>query len=78
MSQGDTWRIEGVREAVASGETKLVASGDAGTEIELEARLPPREREILLAGGMLKYLQTGGQNPINIVHTPTTLRRVES
>ncbi len=38
-----------------------------GREIELEARLLPREREILLAGGMLKYLRAGGQERIGIV-----------
>jgi aconitate hydratase len=57
VSQGDTWRIEGVREAVAAGETKLVAKSDAEREIELETRLLPREREILLAGGTLKFLR---------------------
>jgi aconitate hydratase len=57
VSQGDTWRIEGVRETIAHRETRLAAKSDAGSEIELEARLLPREREILLAGGMLNYLR---------------------
>jgi aconitate hydratase len=57
VSQGDTWRIEGVREKIATRETRLAAKSDAGREIELEARLLPREREILLAGGMLKHLR---------------------
>ena len=59
VSQGDVWKIEGVRAAIAAGETKLVARSEAGGEIELEARLLPREREILLAGGTLKYLRAG-------------------
>ena len=67
MNQGDTWKIESAREAVASGETKLVAKSGGETELELQARLLPRERKILLAGGMLKYLQAGGQDPINVV-----------
>jgi aconitate hydratase len=67
LDQGDTWKIEGVREAVASGETKLVARSEAGEEISLEARLLPREREVLLAGGMLKHLREGGQERIGIV-----------
>jgi aconitate hydratase len=66
VSQGDAWKIEGVREAVASGETELVAKSDAGSEIPLEARLLPREREVLLAGGMLKHLREGGQERIGI------------
>jgi aconitate hydratase len=60
IRQGDTWRIEGVREAVAAGKSTLSASRDDGTEIGLEIRLSPREREVLLAGGMLKYLRAGG------------------
>jgi aconitate hydratase len=67
VSQGDTWKIESAREVVASGETKLVARGDAGTEIELESWHLPREREILLAGGVLKYLQAGGQERTGVV-----------
>jgi aconitate hydratase len=69
VSQGDTWKVESAREVIASGETKLVAKGDAGREIELEARLLSCEREILLAGGMLKYLRTGGQERIGVVES---------
>jgi aconitate hydratase len=67
VNQGDAWKIEGVREVVEGGETGLVVKGDAGGEIKLEARLLPREREILLAGGMLKYLRESGQRPIGVV-----------
>ncbi len=34
-----------------------MAKGDSGEEIRLETRLLSREREILLAGGTLKYLR---------------------
>jgi aconitate hydratase len=55
---GDVWKIGNVREAVSSGETELVAKSDSGgQEIRLEARLLPRERGVLLAGGKLKYLR---------------------
>jgi aconitate hydratase len=57
VRQGDLWRIEGVREAVAAGEPILTASTNDGTEIGLEIRLSPREREVLLAGGTLKSLR---------------------
>ena len=57
VKEGDAWKIENVREAVSSGETELVAKSDSGgEEIRLEARLLTREREVLLAGGKLKYL----------------------
>ena len=57
VSQGDTWKIEGVRELIAAGEQTLVVNTDDGTKIELEIRLSPREREVLLAGGTLKFLR---------------------
>ena len=60
MSQGETWRIESVREVVSAQEPILAAKSDAEREIELEARLA-RECEILVAGGTLKYLRRGGQ-----------------
>ena len=66
-SQGDEWRIEGVREAIGSREIKLVAANAEGEQVPLEARLLSREREVLLAGGMLKYLREGGQERIGIV-----------
>lgn len=57
VSRGDGWKISGVREALSAGETRLAVESDAGAEIQLEARLLPRERVVLLAGGMLKYLR---------------------
>ena len=57
VSQGDAWRIEGVREAVAAGGSALTASSNDEMEIGLEIRLSPREREVLLAGGILKLLR---------------------
>jgi aconitate hydratase len=57
VSRGDTWKIEGVRELIAAGEQTLVVNTDDGTKIELEIRLSPREREVLLAGGTLKFLR---------------------
>jgi hypothetical protein len=56
-----------VRETIANREMRLVAKSDAGSEIELEARLLPREREILLSGGMLKHLRAGGRERISVV-----------
>jgi aconitate hydratase len=67
VSQGDMWRIEGVREAVAAGESILTASSNGETEIGLEIRLSPGEREVLLTGGMLKYLRAGGREQIGAV-----------
>jgi aconitate hydratase len=57
VSRGDTWKIEGVREPIAAGEQTLVVNTNDGTKIELEIRLSPREREVLMAGGTLKFLR---------------------
>jgi hypothetical protein len=55
-----------VREAVATGKSQLSASNENG-EIGLEVRLSPRERRILLAGGVLKYLRGGGEAATGVV-----------
>ena len=52
---GDEWKIKDVRKAVTAGEQTLAVNTDDGTEISLEIRLSPREREVLLAGGTLKF-----------------------
>jgi aconitate hydratase len=67
VSQGDSWRIGGVREAVAAGKSILTASRDDGMEIDLEIKLSPHEREVLLAGGMIKNLGAGGHERIGVV-----------
>jgi aconitate hydratase len=58
VSQGDTLKIEGVREAIAAGGQTLVVNTDDVTKISLEIRLSPREREVLLAGGTLNFLRS--------------------
>ena len=39
----------------------MAKSDFGGKEMRFEAQLLPREREVLLAGGKLKYLREGGQ-----------------
>ena len=58
--QGDTWRIEGVRDAVAAGREELTAQTDGGATIALRVALSRREREILLAGGLRNLVREGG------------------
>ena len=55
--QGQEWRIDGVAEAVRAGRTELVAKTPAGP-IRLEARLTERERNILVAGGLVAWART--------------------
>jgi len=49
VAEGDEWRITGVRAAVEAGTTRL------GGPVPLELRLTAREREILLAGGLVAH-----------------------
>jgi aconitate hydratase len=49
VEQGDHWRIRGIRAAVEAGGTELEGP------VRLELRLAPREREILLAGGLVAH-----------------------
>jgi aconitate hydratase len=57
VNQGDMWKIEGVREAITADEQALTANSNDGEEIKLDIKLSPREREVLLAGGTLKFLR---------------------
>jgi aconitate hydratase len=52
VEQGDRWLIPDVRSTVESGGTALRGP------VELEARLTAREREILLAGGLIAHTRS--------------------
>ena len=58
--EGDTWRIAGVRETIEAGGADLVAEVDGGGAIALRAVLSPREREVLLAGGLRALIRARG------------------
>jgi aconitate hydratase len=57
VAVGDTWRIEGAREAVERG-AEEVAADASGRRISLRVTLSPGEREMLLAGGLLALLRS--------------------
>jgi hypothetical protein len=52
--QGDEWTLPGVLDAVRSGRSELEARTSAGA-VPLELALTAREREILLAGGLVAH-----------------------
>jgi aconitate hydratase len=52
VAQGDAWSIDGARATVEAGDEDLVARVEGGGEIAVRAVLSPREREVLLAGGL--------------------------
>ena len=51
-------RFEGVREAVASGQSVNATVGETGRAISLTCDLSEREREIVLAGGRLNRIRS--------------------
>jgi aconitate hydratase len=55
---GQTWRISGLRE-IAEGEDEVPAEIEGGGQITLTHDLLPREREIVVAGGLIRYLSEG-------------------
>jgi aconitate hydratase len=65
---GDTWRVEGVRQAVARGATQLSVATNSNETIVLGVELAQSEREILLAGGLLKSVTRGRQKPSSSRH----------
>jgi aconitate hydratase len=53
---GQTWRIAGLH-AIAEGDDELEAEIEGGGTITLTHDLLPREREIVVAGGLIRYLR---------------------
>ena len=53
---GQTWRITGLR-AIAEGEDELETEIEGADTITLTHDLLPREREIVVAGGLIRYLR---------------------
>ncbi|MBS3820547.1 MAG: aconitate hydratase [Planctomycetes bacterium] len=60
IQPGDALVVEGVDEAIASGETVTVRNGTQGVEFECKVQLAPRQRTILAAGGLLQYTKQQG------------------
>jgi predicted aconitate hydratase len=54
IEQGDEWRIDAWADAVRRGDPEVVAATPHG-DVSLRLELSAREREILLAGGLIAY-----------------------
>jgi len=55
VEQGDRLRIERLRGGLAAGEPLAVVNERTGARFVVRCPLTPRERNILLAGGLLAY-----------------------
>ncbi len=58
FSLGDELRIDNVIEALKEGRDIIVKNMTTGEEIRLTYNLAPRQREILLAGGLLNWIKS--------------------
>ena len=55
LAEGDALVIEGFADAIRNSDTVTLLNTKNGTRVALKLTLTPRQREILLAGGMLNY-----------------------
>jgi predicted aconitate hydratase len=61
---GQGWRIAGVRAVVGDAADSVVADAGGAGGIELNLQLSERERDMLLAGGLLAFVRSGGLTPV--------------
>jgi aconitate hydratase len=59
VEAGDRLRLDGLRAALAAGERVTLVNARSGARLTASCTLTPRERDILLAGGILAH--TKGQ-----------------
>ncbi len=58
ISQGDKLSLTGLKEAVANGDTVELKNLTTGESVTLKIELSARDREIILAGGLLDYTKS--------------------
>ncbi|BBL80109.1 aconitate hydratase [Rubrobacter xylanophilus] len=61
FEQGQKWELPEIRERLERGDEEVPLRSESGEEITLLAEFSPREREILLAGGVLRMLRREGE-----------------
>jgi len=61
IERGDVLRLDGIRSALQAGRKITVTNERTGATFQVRCVLTPRERDILLAGGLLS--QTAAQSP---------------
>jgi aconitate hydratase len=57
FEQGQKWELPELRKRLENGDEEIPARMQDGTEVTLLAEYSPRERDILLAGGILRQLR---------------------
>jgi aconitate hydratase len=61
LEQGDEWTITQVQQTIQAGKNLTVRNLTKDTELEATYNLTERQIKILLAGGLLNYIKSGGQ-----------------
>jgi aconitate hydratase len=69
FEQGQKWELMDIREHLENGDEEVPLKGKA-TEITLLAEYSPRERDILLAGGILRQLRQEADPSVAGKHEP--------
>lgn len=62
LNQGDTLEVRNIREALKKGETVVIHNISQNRYIPVKYTLTQRERDIILAGGMLNIIRERGTN----------------
>ncbi|HEX3025817.1 MAG TPA: aconitase family protein, partial [Clostridia bacterium] len=62
ISQGDTLALTGIRNAVENGGPIILENKTSDTKTELSCELSKRQREMLLAGGLLNFTREQARN----------------
>ena len=65
LAPGQTLKIPGLRQALQSGQARVAIMAE-GRRVQAKLEFSPRERDILLAGGVLNYAKSEaatGQRP---------------
>jgi aconitate hydratase len=64
IAQGDEWALEGAREAIKTGAERLmIRNVSRGVDVPVTATLTARQRDIILAGGLLNYTKVDAGVP---------------
>jgi aconitate hydratase len=58
---GQTWSLPNVRAELADGSDDITVQVDGGDEFSVTHDLAPKEREVLIAGGLLHFLREHGE-----------------
>lgn len=70
FEQGQKWTLPQIREHLSDGDRELPLRAENGEEVTLLAELSNRERDILLAGGVLRQLRREGETSAAARHDP--------